>query len=272
MLLKLGPLGHFKLTRDISGSSLPQRNVTDASCQTDGPAPAEVPDMTPNAIHDDPFPSYSTSSHAVCASPKEVEPGVLLDANGISLKEESVPTERPEYVVPPGAQKSPDAVNQLRRYLMEIMAFTLDVNFDELNSTLYKQPVTSNTNTSNTNTILTDKEREELLHLSRLVQKSCEKLRRIQISTITRHEKIQVYTAVSDPSHVLTPAWVRTRPHRIICRLCRRRRCRGRASHQNPPRVLDTQSERVDNVVRHRSRSQIVAKQLRSSDRSNFLS
>jgi hypothetical protein len=81
------------------------------------------------------------------------------------LQSACIPMKGTNYVVPPGARELADRENQLLRYLMEIMAFALDVNFDELNSALYKQPIISNTKR-----ILTDEEREGLLHLSRLVQ------------------------------------------------------------------------------------------------------
>jgi hypothetical protein len=61
--------------------------------------------------------------------------------------------------------------------------------------TLYKQSITNNTNT-----ILTDEERKELLHLSRLVQKLYETLSHNQLNTVVRAEKMEVYISVSDPA------------------------------------------------------------------------
>jgi hypothetical protein len=224
MLFKLGPLGRFKLTRDIPKSARSQPNTADASCQTDELTRDEVSDPSPYPIRDDPPPSYSTpslvnteplsESESESQSTGEDEGGVEIkggveDKGGVKDEGEGevaidppkavcLLTKRTDYVVPPGARKLTDRENQLRRYLMEIIAFALDVNFDELNSALYRQPIESNTNT-----ILTDEEREELLHFSRLVQKLGQKMRRNQINTAVRAEVKEVNAAISKPAGII---------------------------------------------------------------------
>jgi hypothetical protein len=213
MLFKLGPLGRFKLTRDIPRSARSQPTTADASCQTNKVTRDEVSDPAPYPICDDPPPSYSTPSLVDTEPPSEsesesesqstgedergveVEGGVEVEVAIDPPKAACVPTKRIDYVVPPGVRKLTDRENQLHHYLMEIIAFALDVNFDELNSALYKQPIESNTNT-----ILTDEEREELLHLSRFVQKLSEKMRRNQINTAVRAEVKEANAVISNPA------------------------------------------------------------------------
>lgn len=66
---------------------------------------------------------------------------------------------------PTQAQKSLCLTTQLRRYLLEIIALTFDASFDLLNSMLYDDD-----SIIHTNSILSDAERVDFAHLSRLVR------------------------------------------------------------------------------------------------------
>ncbi|KAF1848193.1 uncharacterized protein K460DRAFT_254616, partial [Cucurbitaria berberidis CBS 394.84] len=110
-----------------------------------------------------------------------------------------LPTSTEErYVGPPDTRKPDSPKEQLRRCLIEIVAISVNANFDELNSALYDKVTTSHTTS-----ILCDEEREYLLHLSQLVQKLHEKARRNQVNTMLRADKMEVYKAIYEPIRLL---------------------------------------------------------------------
>jgi hypothetical protein len=72
-----------------------------------------------------------------------------------------------KYRAPSQAQPPQCKTEQARRWLIEIVAITFNADFDELNAALYTIPTPSNTNT-----ILSDAERADLLAQSDLVRKN----------------------------------------------------------------------------------------------------
>ncbi|KAI4642777.1 uncharacterized protein J4E79_011393 [Alternaria viburni] len=71
-----------------------------------------------------------------------------------------------KYTSPPQAQPPECKTEQVRRFLIEIVAITFNADFDSLNAALYNMPVSDNTNT-----ILCDSERADLVAQSDLVRK-----------------------------------------------------------------------------------------------------
>ncbi|EDU44662.1 hypothetical protein PtrSN002B_004049 [Pyrenophora tritici-repentis] len=148
-----------------------------------------------SSTQDDPLPPYTSESHAYFGPSEKIS---QIDPNNAEipapLADPTLPTEI-NFITPPNATKLSCQEEQLRRYLIEIVAYALDANFDELNTAPYKESITYHTNT-----ILSPAERGELLHLSRLIQELCEKARSNQANTMKRTDMMQVYTAVSYPA------------------------------------------------------------------------
>ncbi|KAI4675811.1 uncharacterized protein J4E84_009964 [Alternaria hordeiaustralica] len=71
-----------------------------------------------------------------------------------------------KYTSPSQAQPPECKTEQIRRFLIEIVAITFNADFDSLNAALYNIPVPDNTNT-----ILCDSERADLVAQSDLVRK-----------------------------------------------------------------------------------------------------
>jgi len=71
-----------------------------------------------------------------------------------------------KYLCPSQAQPPECKTEQVRRFLIEIVAITFNADFDSLNAALYNIPIPENTNT-----ILCDSERADLVAQSSLVRK-----------------------------------------------------------------------------------------------------
>ncbi|CAE6999746.1 hypothetical protein PTTW11_00947 [Pyrenophora teres f. teres] len=176
----------------------PRRNVPKMRKQprkTTRPGPPEriiYPSFL--STQDDPPPPYTSESHAYFGPSKMNQTDSKNAELPAPLADPTLPSEI-NFITPPNATKLSCQEEQLRRYLIEIVAYALDANFDELNTALYKQSITYHTNT-----ILSSAERAELLHLSRLIQELCGKTRSNQANTMKRTDMMQVYTAVSYPA------------------------------------------------------------------------
>ena len=72
-----------------------------------------------------------------------------------------------KHLVPPQTYQSKHQRELLERYVIEIIAMTFNVDFDTLNTALYRNPVSGHTTT-----ILTEKEGKDLEELARLVLKA----------------------------------------------------------------------------------------------------
>jgi hypothetical protein len=89
---------------------------------------------------------------------------------------------------------------QLRCYLLEILAFTLGADYDSLNSALNDQtPAIAESTTS----ILSSSERKDLLRLSQAVNTLLQKIPQNTLTTVPQATKESVYTSVIVPASCL---------------------------------------------------------------------
>ena len=104
-----------------------------------------------------------------------------------------LPPKEIRHCAPPKAQKPNSRVQQLQRYILEILAITFSANFDTLNRAL--QDPTS----EGTTTILCDEERSELLALSGLVRKCHDQLHRVPEIRIEAEDEMTLSDEISQP-------------------------------------------------------------------------
>jgi hypothetical protein len=107
----------------------------------------------------------------------------------------------PEKYSPRGpslAVKPATAAERLRRYLIEIVAFTLSANFDELNSAILGQPVAEHTTL-----ILSDEERDDLLQLSIIAKDLRIRASRNELNTSFLRDREALHDAIIAPKRVL---------------------------------------------------------------------
>jgi hypothetical protein len=89
-------------------------------------------------------------------------------------------------------------IEQVRRFLVEILAMTFGANFDELNAALYNISPPSGTNT-----ILCDSERADLLALSNLVRKVHGCFLRNEKTMIDRRDEKKLCASIIQPAQSL---------------------------------------------------------------------
>lgn len=140
--IKLGPSGTFRFTRIRQDTGYPSESTTRNDT-------SELNDKTRG-----PPPPYSECDP--CKAP-------AVDEKAIEQEDRSLHTSV--------AQNSPDTrpvsskAEQLRRYILEILAIMVNANFDLLNDALYNIPSPTHIATSS---LLSDEERTELFILSHL--------------------------------------------------------------------------------------------------------
>ncbi|KAJ4350966.1 hypothetical protein N0V95_004250 [Ascochyta clinopodiicola] len=100
---------------------------------------------------------------------------------------------------PTKAQPSPCKKQQLRRYVLEIIAITFNANFDKLNTAIHGQATPSQTSS-----ILSNQERSDLYKLSLLVRKVHKQLSDRQISTVDEEDEEKLRNAVFRPAADIT--------------------------------------------------------------------
>ncbi|CAN9408782.1 unnamed protein product [Alternaria sp. RS040] len=105
-----------------------------------------------------------------------------------------------EFHAPSQAQPPECKIEQLRRFLIEIVAITLGANFDELNAALYDIPIPTGTNT-----ILCDVERANLLSLSSLVRKVHKRFLDNEKTRIHRKDEEKILATITKPVDSLNP-------------------------------------------------------------------
>ena len=103
-----------------------------------------------------------------------------------------------KYHVPSQAQPPECKTKQVCRWLIEIFAITFNANFDELNAALYDIPVPDNTNT-----ILCDSERADLVAQSDLVRKMHRWYLGNKKTRIYRKEELALCDTIIQPVSVL---------------------------------------------------------------------
>ncbi|KAL1793845.1 hypothetical protein ACET3X_007266 [Alternaria dauci] len=106
-----------------------------------------------------------------------------------------------KYHAPSQAQPPECKIEQVRRFLIEIVAITLGANFDELNAALYDIPVPSGTNT-----ILCDFERAHLLARSSLVRKVHTRYLRNEMTKIKREDEEEICVTITRSARTFDPA------------------------------------------------------------------
>jgi len=159
-IINLGPFGRFSLSR-VHDKAEQQRLLEDARYpKTRGTASRSPPSYT---------------------------------AEGQSCVPLGLPPKETRHRAPPQAQKPDGQIQQLQRYILEIVAITFSANFDTLNSAL--QDSTS----EGTTTILCDEERSELLALSGLVSKCHGQLLREPEMPIEVKDEMIISDKISQP-------------------------------------------------------------------------
>ncbi|RMZ72062.1 hypothetical protein GMOD_00007053 [Pyrenophora seminiperda CCB06] len=108
-----------------------------------------------------------------------------------------------KYHAPPQAQPPQCNIEQVRRFLIEIVAITFGANFDELNAALYNIPPPSDTNT-----ILCDSERADLLAQSNLVRKVHGCFLRDEQTRIHRRDEKKLCATIIQPVETLVKGYV----------------------------------------------------------------
>ena len=106
-----------------------------------------------------------------------------------------------KFHAPLQAQPPECKIEQLRRFLIEIVAITLGANFDELNAALHDIPIPTGTNT-----ILCDDERANLLSLSSLVRKVHKRFLDNEKTRIVRKDEEKIIATITKPMDSLNPA------------------------------------------------------------------
>ncbi|RYN19160.1 hypothetical protein AA0113_g8787 [Alternaria arborescens] len=99
-----------------------------------------------------------------------------------------------KFHAPSQAQPPECKIEQLRRFLIEIVAITLGANFDELNAALHDIPIPTGTNT-----ILCDDERANLLSLSSLVRKVHKRFLDNEKTRIVRKDEEKIIATITKP-------------------------------------------------------------------------
>ncbi|EDU46456.1 hypothetical protein PtrSN002B_001153 [Pyrenophora tritici-repentis] len=100
-----------------------------------------------------------------------------------------------KYYAPSQAQPPQCKTEQVRRFLIEILAMTFGANFDELNAALYNISPSSSTNT-----ILCDSERADLLEQSNLVRKVHGYFVRNEKTMIDRRDEKKICATIINPA------------------------------------------------------------------------
>jgi hypothetical protein len=96
---------------------------------------------------------------------------------------------------PPLAQRPTCRTKQIRRYLIELIALTFNVDFNELNTALGCLE-----DTENTNSILTPDAHDDLVSLASSVRKMRLQIENNEISTISANEGLKFQYAIITPS------------------------------------------------------------------------
>ncbi|KAH6839781.1 hypothetical protein B0T12DRAFT_424901 [Alternaria alternata] len=105
-----------------------------------------------------------------------------------------------EFHAPSQAQPPECKIEQVRRFLIEIVAITLGANFDKLNAALYDIPVPTGTNT-----ILCDDERANLLSQSSLVRKVHRRFLDNEKTRIDRKDEEKILATITKPVESFDP-------------------------------------------------------------------
>ncbi|KAF7671914.1 hypothetical protein GT037_010137 [Alternaria burnsii] len=99
-----------------------------------------------------------------------------------------------KFHAPSKAQPPECNIEQVRRFLIEIVAITLGANFDELNAALYDIPAPTGTNT-----ILCDDERANLLSQSSIVRKVHRRFVDNEKTRIDRKDEDKILATITKP-------------------------------------------------------------------------
>ena len=144
--IRFGSLGTFRFNRtrqDTEHSS--ELTTRNESCEL-------------NATAHDPPPPYS-----------KCDPCTTPAVNEKAKEEESRSLHTPIAQTPTGARPVSPKAEQLRRYILEILAITVNANFDLLNDALYNIP---SPNHNATSSLLSNEERTSLRELATLVHQT----------------------------------------------------------------------------------------------------
>jgi hypothetical protein len=146
-VINLGPFGRFEIARKTTPAE-PLLPIHKCSSNVD------MNDKPP------PYTALPTASLAITNS-LESRPHHCDDSTNQETADEV------EWISPAAVKMPECRVRQLRRYLIEIVALTLDADFDKLNAALYKDK-----DAAGTSSILSDGERAELFGLAQLTIKA----------------------------------------------------------------------------------------------------
>ena len=113
-----------------------------------------------------------------------------------------------KYLCPSQAQPPECKTEQVRRFLIEIVAITFNADFDSLNAALYNIPVSDNTNT-----ILCDSERADLVAQSSLVRKVHAHFVDNTKTRISQEDERAIYSTITLPVALLRAYHYSTFPH-----------------------------------------------------------
>jgi len=182
-IINLGPFGRFEIRRTRQENEPLLLRHSDITHHT---LPTQVSLSLYEALPEqDAPPPYSA------VPPRCLSPAAGL---GTAPEQELVDTIRDlEWQGPTQATSPACRTQQLQRYLVEILALTLDADFDALNAALYDDD-----NIVHTNSTLSAGERAELLSLSRLVIKASRAVSAEQ--NIDRLDKQVLQRAIIGPS------------------------------------------------------------------------
>lgn len=189
-IVNLGRFGRFRVTR-LNDHAHPPSTVT---------TPAQHKESVGASI---PPPSYSfhapdeggeSERAGVFSTPDLVDPPTSTSVATVFKHTD------PAIIVsaPSQAKKPTCAVEQLCRYLIEILALTFHINFDHLNSALHDCDVGVGSGT-----ILTEQERNDLRALSASVRKVHGQIERQEINAIRPEDETRLRQQIISPGEEL---------------------------------------------------------------------
>jgi hypothetical protein len=173
-VINLGPFGRFEITQK-GPTSIPVL----PTCGSTRVQPTHVSAAFAAQNSDKPPPYSAVAiSHNPVMSVRTTEPPLraprAIQAPQISPRPQNCTDSLENPWRNPGQAKKPTCrVEQLKRYLVELIALNLDADFDDLNAALYDDECIVHTNS-----ILSSEERVVLLGLSRLVETAQQQVER----------------------------------------------------------------------------------------------
>jgi hypothetical protein len=201
-VFNLGLLGRFRISRETTAatntlqqspahSPNPSRNSTSMppqGCRDTSHVPVYESDPQPN-VNEQLNQRCSTCSARLTA---------LIPPEGVPETTEAVPpqpkTLEAQHCGPRQAHKQTCKTEQIRRYLIEIIALTVGAEFDEVNAAVYSGPM------KGTNSILSESECKDLHLLSLCVRRVYRQMQRNGFSDINREDEVILRENIMGPA------------------------------------------------------------------------